>query len=41
MDVHEMSDAIKQEHVHHFEQYYEEFQTKYIRKKEDALTGEA
>ena len=41
MDVHEMSDAIKQEHVHHFEQYYEEFQTKYIRKMEDALTGEA
>ena len=41
LDVHEMSDALKQEHVHHFEQYYEEFQTKYIRKKEEALTGEA
>ena len=37
MDVHEMSDAIKQEHVHHFEEYFNEFQLKYLKKKEEVL----
>lgn len=35
MDVHEMSDAIKQEHVHNFEEYFNEFQTKYLRRNEE------
>ena len=37
MDVHEMSDAIKQEHVHHFEEYFNEFQLKYLKKKDEVL----
>ena len=37
MDVHEMSDAIKQEHVHHFEEYFNEFQLKYLKKKDEGL----
>ena len=35
MDVHEMSDAIKQAHVHHFEEYFNEFQLKYLKKHEE------
>jgi len=35
LDVHEMSDLIKQDHPHHFEEYYNEFQTKYLRKKDE------
>ncbi len=36
LDVHELSDQIKQDHPHHFEEYYEEFQAKYLRKKDEA-----
>ena len=36
LDVHEMSGIIKQDHPHHFEEYYDEFQTKYFRKKDEA-----
>ncbi|MBO7662201.1 MAG: Na/Pi cotransporter family protein [Clostridia bacterium] len=35
LDVHELSDQIKQDHPHHFEEYYEAFQTKYLRKKDE------
>ena len=35
LDVHELSDAIKQEHVHHFEEYFNEFQSKYLKKKDE------
>ena len=30
MDVHELSGAIKQDHTHHFEEYFAEFQAKYL-----------
>ena len=36
LDVHEMSETLKQEHVHHFEEYFEEFESRYLRKKEEA-----
>ncbi len=34
LDVHEMSEAMHQEHVHHFEEYYAEFATEYLKKKD-------
>ena len=34
MDVHEMSDSLKEAHQHHFEEYYEEFARKYLPKKD-------
>ena len=36
LDVHEMTGIIKQDHPHHFEEYYDEFQAKYFRKKDEA-----
>ncbi len=36
MDVHEMGDAIKLEHAHHFEEYFNEFQMKYLKKREES-----
>ena len=35
MDVHEMGDAIKLEHAHHFEEYFNEFQMQYLKKREE------
>ena len=35
MDVHEMGDAIKLEHAHHFEEYFNEFQMKYLKKRKE------
>ena len=34
LDVHEMSGTMKQEHVHQFDLYYEEFAKRYLKKKE-------
>ena len=34
LDVHEMSEALKQEHTHQFDEYYEQFESKYLKKKE-------
>ena len=34
LDVHEMSGSLKQQHSHQFDQYYGQFERKYLRKKE-------
>ena len=34
LDVHEMSETMKQEHVHQFDLYYEEFADRYLKKKD-------
>ena len=34
LDVHEMSEAMHQEHLHHFEDYYTEYATAYLKKKD-------
>ncbi len=39
LDVHEMSGIIKQDHPHHFEEYYNEYALRYIRKKDEAATA--
>ena len=35
LDVHEMSEAMKQEHAHQFDSYYEDYREKYLKKKDD------
>ena len=34
LDVHEMSEAMKQAHTHEFDMYFEEFSNRYLKKKE-------
>ena len=34
LDVHEMSGALKQAHVHQFDLYYSEYEQRYLPKKE-------
>ena len=34
LDVHEMSENMKQEHAHQFDMYYEEFAGRYLKKKD-------
>ncbi len=34
LDVHEMSDVLRREHQHHYSEYIEEYQTRYLRKKD-------
>ena len=34
LDVHEMSDTLKQEHAHQFDLYYAEFENRYLKKKD-------
>ena len=34
LDVHEMSETLKQEHTHQFDLYYEEFAERYLKKKD-------
>ena len=34
LDVHEMSEAMHQEHLHHFEEYYAEYAADYLKKKD-------
>ena len=34
LDVHEMSETLHQDHPHHFEEYYNEYAGKYLRKKD-------
>ena len=34
LDVHEMSETLKQEHTHRFDEYYGYFENKYLKKKE-------
>lgn len=45
LDVHEMSEELKQAHTHQFDRYYEEFAAHYLRKRDDGKdaeeTGEA
>ena len=35
LDVHEMSEALKQEHTHQFDTYYEEFRSRYLKRKDE------
>ena len=37
LDVHEMSEVMHQEHPHHFEEYFNTFAAKYIKKKDQDL----
>ena len=37
LDVHEMSEVMHQEHPHHFEEYFNTFSAKYIKKKDQDL----
>ena len=37
MDVHEMSEMLEQEHQHHFEDYFNEYAAKYLRKADRTL----
>ena len=37
MDVHEMSDMLQQEHQHHFEEYFDEFASQYLKKADRQL----
>ena len=34
LDVHEMSETMHQDHPHHFEEYYNEYAAKYLKKKD-------
>jgi len=34
--VHELSETIRQDHPHHFEEYYDEYAAKYLKKKDDS-----
>ena len=40
LDVHEMSDALKQAHVHQFDRYYEEYAERYLKRKDDKKASE-
>ena len=40
LDVHEMSEELKQAHTHQFDRYYEEFATHYLRKRDDGKDAE-
>ena len=35
LDVHEMSEILHQEQQHHYEEYYQEYQTRYLKKKDE------
>ena len=35
LDVHEMSDNLKQEHTHQFDRYFEEYADRYLKKKDE------
>ena len=37
LDVHELSETIRQDHPHHFEEYYDEYANKYLKKKDEAI----
>lgn len=39
LDVHEMSEAMKQAHAHRFDQYFEEYSARYLKKKDMEEAG--
>lgn len=41
LDVHELTESIREEHPHQYEAYYEEFSNKYLPKKKDEDRAEA